>query len=155
MHWKENQWMPALRTGSWWPTPASCPLSPTWSQYGEVLTEKYIVRAVQVMQNKAARCVTKESWFTSTRSLLRQCNWLSIEQLIVFHTALQVWRVRSNKCPAYIDSKFQLSRTRSSDQDNCTSSTDLSCKQVLNGKSCRSVEPDPYWDKTEHISGEF
>ena len=29
-------------------------------------TEKYIVRAVQVMQNKAARCVTKQSWFTPT-----------------------------------------------------------------------------------------
>ena len=81
-------------------------------------TEKYVVRAVQVMQNKAARCVTKQSWFTPTRTLLNQCNWLSIEQLIVFHTALQVWRVRSKRCPVYMDSRFQLSRTRSSAQGN-------------------------------------
>ena len=81
-------------------------------------TEKYIVKVVQVMQNKAARCVTKQSWFTPTRTLLNQCNWLSIEQLIVFHTALQVWRIRSNKCPVYMDSKFQLSRTRSSANGN-------------------------------------
>ena len=81
-------------------------------------TERYIVKMVQVMQNKAARCVTKQSWFTPTRTLLKQCNWLSIEQLIVFHTALQVWSIRSNRCPAYIDSRFQLSRTRSSAQGN-------------------------------------
>ena len=62
-------------------------------------TEDYIVRAVQVMQNKAARCVTKQSWFTPTKRLLLQCNWLSIKQLIFFHTALQVWRVKASKCP--------------------------------------------------------
>ena len=42
-------------------------------------TEGYVLRAVQVMQNKAARAVTKLSWFTPTRTLLLQCNWLSIK----------------------------------------------------------------------------
>ena len=81
-------------------------------------TEDYIVRAVQVMQNKAARCVTKQSWFTPTKRLLLQCNWLSIKQLIFFHTALQVWRVHTSKCPVYIETKLHLSRTRSSAQGN-------------------------------------
>ena len=81
-------------------------------------TEDYIVRAVQVMQNKAARCVTKQSWFTPTKRLLLQCNWLSIKQLIFFHTALQVWRVKASKCPVYIESKLQLCKTRSSAQGN-------------------------------------
>ena len=81
-------------------------------------TEKFIVRAVQVMQNKAARCVTKQSWFTPTRTLLLQCNWLSIEQLIVFHTALQVWSIKTNKCPHYLHSKLQPGRTRSAAQGN-------------------------------------
>ena len=81
-------------------------------------TEKYIVRAVQVVQNKAARCVTKQSWFTPTRTLLLQCNWLSIEQLIVFHTALQMWRIWTNKCPHYLHSKLQVSRTRSAAHGN-------------------------------------
>ena len=81
-------------------------------------TEDYIVKAVQVMQNKAARCVTKQGWFTPTKRLLLQCNWLSIHQLIFFHTALQVWRVSNTKCPVYIDTKLQLSKTRSSAQGN-------------------------------------
>ena len=77
-------------------------------------TEDYIVKAVQVMQNKAARCVTKQSWFTPTKKLLQQCNWLSIKQLVFFHTALQVWRVNNDKCPVYIATKLELSMTRSS-----------------------------------------
>ena len=79
-------------------------------------TENYIIKAVQVMQNKAARCITKLGWFTPTRSLLLQCNWLSIKQLTFFHTALQVWKVKQYKCPVYINSKYQPSNTRSSTQ---------------------------------------
>ena len=81
-------------------------------------TEEYIIKAVQVMQNKAARSVTKLSWYTPTRILLQQCNWLSVRQLIFFHTALLVWRVKNTKHPVYINSKFQPSRTRTADQGN-------------------------------------
>ena len=70
------------------------------------------------MQNKAARCVTKQSWFTPTKLLLLQCNWLSIKQLVFFHTALQVWRVKANKCPVYIDTNLKPTNTRSAAQGN-------------------------------------
>ena len=70
-------------------------------------TEKYVIKAVQVMQNRAARCITKLGWLTPTRVLLEQCNWLSIKQLIFYHTALQVWKVRSSKVPAYMYSKLK------------------------------------------------
>ena len=50
--------------------------------------EGYLVRAMQVLQNRAARQVTKLNWFTPTRKLLNQCNWLSISQLIFYHSAL-------------------------------------------------------------------
>ena len=77
-------------------------------------TKTYIIKAVQVIQNKAAKCITKLGWFTPTCSLMLQCNWPSIKQLIFFHTALQVWKVQQFKCPVYISSKYQLSNTRSS-----------------------------------------
>ena len=48
--------------------------------------------------------------------LLLQCNWLSIKQLIFLHTALQIWRVQKTKSPVYIDTKLQLSKTRSAAQ---------------------------------------
>ena len=79
-------------------------------------TEDYIIKAVQVMQNKAARTVTKLTWYTPTRTLLQQCNWLSVKQLVFFHTVLQVWRVIRTKNPVYINSKLQPSVTRSADQ---------------------------------------
>jgi hypothetical protein len=80
----------------------------------------WLIEAIQIMQNKAARCVTKQSWFTSTKRLLLQCNWLSmsIKQLIFFHTALQVWRVNTSRCPVHIYTKLQMSKTRSSAQGN-------------------------------------
>ena len=71
-------------------------------------TEKYVIRAVQVMQNKAARCITKLGWFTPTSTLLLQCNWLSINQIIFLHTILQVWKVRTLQTPAYLHHKFVL-----------------------------------------------
>ena len=69
-------------------------------------TEEYIIQAAQVIQNRAARTVTKLSWFTSQRILLQQTNWLSIRQLIHYHTVLQVWRTRSQSKPKYMDMKF-------------------------------------------------
>ena len=53
-------------------------------------TEEYIIKAAQVIQNRVARIVTKLSWFTPQRNLLKQTNWLSIRQLIHYHTLIQV-----------------------------------------------------------------
>ena len=64
--------------------------------------EAYLVRALQVLQNRAARQVTKLSWFTPSRKLLKQCNWLSIKQLIFYHSALTVFRTTRTKTPLYL-----------------------------------------------------
>ena len=76
-------------------------------------TEKYLIQALQVIQNKAARCVTKLSWFTPTRILLRQCNWLSVSQLIFYHTAIQMWKTRKHEVPVSLHNRFKLINTRS------------------------------------------
>ena len=57
--------------------------------------------------------MTKLSWFTPIRSLLKQCNWLSIQQLIFFHTALQMWKVRTDNAPGILKNRFELTNTRS------------------------------------------
>ena len=64
--------------------------------------EAYLVKALQVLQSRAARQVTKLSWFTPSRKLLRQCNWLSIRQLIFYHSALTVFRTTRTKTPLYL-----------------------------------------------------
>ena len=65
-------------------------------------TEEYILNAAQVIQNRAARTVTKLSWFTPQRIILKQTNWLSIQQLVYYHTILQVWRTRVHGKPEYL-----------------------------------------------------
>ena len=66
-------------------------------------TEAYIISAAQVIQNRAARIVTKRGWFTSQKNLLRETNWLSIRQMIFYHTILQIWRVRKTRRPEYLN----------------------------------------------------
>ena len=50
--------------------------------------EKLLIRALQIVQNKAARVVTRLGIFTPVKTLLRQCGWLSVHQLVYFHTVV-------------------------------------------------------------------
>ena len=76
-------------------------LIPLWGN-----SENYLLKALQVVQNKAARCVTKLSWYTSTRQLLKQCGWMSIKQLIFYHTVLTISRILKSGKPVYLRSKL-------------------------------------------------
>ena len=46
--------------------------------------ELYLIKMLQVMQNRAARIITNQGWYTPTRILLNQCNWLSVKQWGLF-----------------------------------------------------------------------
>ena len=52
-------------------------LIPLW-----VGCEDYLVRVLQVIQNKAARSITKLSIFTPTKTLLKTCQWMSVQQMM-------------------------------------------------------------------------
>ena len=65
-------------------------LIPLWSGY-----EKYLKNALQIVQNKAARIVTKSDSYTSTQKMLDQFGWLSIDQLGPYHI---VWSCNSKSC---------------------------------------------------------
>ena len=64
--------------------------------------EGYLLKSLQVLQNRAARQVTKLSWYTPIRRLLKQCNWLSINQLVFYHSALTVHRTLKSGLPEYL-----------------------------------------------------
>ena len=40
--------------------------------------EKYLLKALQTTQNRAARAVTRLSWDTPVNIILNQCGWLSV-----------------------------------------------------------------------------
>ena len=70
------------------------------------LCAKYLLKSLQVIQNRTARTVTRLGWETPTEELLRQCGWLSVYQLSVYHSVLLVYKVVQNKSPQYLYSMF-------------------------------------------------
>jgi hypothetical protein len=68
--------------------------------------EDYLVNALQVCQNKAARLVTKLDRFTSTKVLMQQCGWLSVKQLMIYHSLVLLHKVFRNQKPVYLYQKI-------------------------------------------------
>ena len=64
--------------------------------------ESYELSALQVMQNKAARIVCLLSSRVSRQEMFRNLNWLSVKQLIFYHTALTTYRIRNSGQPEYL-----------------------------------------------------
>ena len=66
-------------------------------------------RSLQVIQNKVARVVTRLDWSTPTKVLLSQLGWLSINQLVFYHSVLIIYKVKKERSPKYIHSMFNQS----------------------------------------------
>ena len=64
------------------------------------------MKGLQVTQNRAARIVTRMSWFTPTRVLLNKCRWLSVKQLVVYHRAVTVHKIIKTRTPMYLYQKM-------------------------------------------------
>ena len=79
-----------------------------------------MTKSLQVTQNQVARVVTRLDWSTSTSVLLKQCGWLSVNQLMFYHSVLLVYKVQAAKSPKYLyemhnTTNYQY-RTRHSEQ---------------------------------------
>ena len=76
------------------------------------------MKALQSIQNKVARTVTGKDIFTPTRQLLLECGWLSVRQLLVFHSLVQVHKTVQQPTPSYlfnrVSSQLRLLQTGSS-----------------------------------------
>ena len=66
----------------------------------------FLIKLLQIIQNKAARAVTKLSWFTSTEELLNQCGWLRVNQLIMYHSLVMVYKMIKSKMPMSMHDKM-------------------------------------------------
>ena len=68
--------------------------------------DEYLVDALQVCQNKAARMVTKLDRFTPIKVLLTQCGWLSVKQLMLYHSLMLLHKVLQSKKPEFLYKKI-------------------------------------------------
>ena len=64
--------------------------------------EEYLVRSLQIVQNKAARLVCRKGIYTPISTLLGECNWLSVSQLIVYHSLVLLYKVQKCHEPKYL-----------------------------------------------------
>ena len=111
--------------------------------------EKYLIRSLQVSQNKAARFVTKLGIYTPVQALLSQCAWLSVHQLVFFHTAVLVFKTIKNHHPFFLQTMVVTSygyRTRASEAGLLRQTAGYKPSHGLNLKSYRwrSIS---YWNQ--------
>ena len=72
-------------------------------------TSNYLLDMLQVLQNRAARLVTRRSIFTSQHQLLLECGWLNVRQMVAFHDAVQIFKTLKEEKPVSLYRR--LSRT--------------------------------------------
>ena len=74
-----------------------------------------MLNMLQVLQNRAARIVTRKSIYTSQKELLTQCGWLNVRQLVTLHDMVLVYKALREKKPVALYKSFSKSfsyRTR-------------------------------------------
>ena len=78
-------------------------------------TKDYLLKMLQVLQNKAARFVTKCDIYTIQKKLLLQCGWLSVKQLVEYHSLVLVFKTKVEQKPVFLHQTLSRSfnyRTR-------------------------------------------
>ena len=97
-----------------------------------------LMKPLQKAQNKAARAVTKLDWNTPVRTLLHQCGWLSVGQLVFFHSVVQIYKTIVTTYPKYIYSKLSTQfpyNTRLAESDSVRMGPEFKSKLELTEKS--------------------
>ena len=62
----------------------------------------FLIKSPQIVQNKAARIVTRLYVYTPTTTLLKQCGWMSVSQLAFYHTVVLLYKVKHSQQPRYL-----------------------------------------------------
>ena len=62
-------------------------------------TSNYLLDMLQVLQNRAARLVTRRNIYTSEHQLLLECGWLNVRQMVAFHDAVQIFKILKEEKP--------------------------------------------------------
>ena len=101
-------------------------------------TEDYLLDALQVVQNKAARCVAKKDRYTPIKTLLNQCGWLNVRQLVYYHSVILIHKVLQSGYPKYIHSRLATQypyNTRLAQSDSVRMGPDFKSKLEVTEKS--------------------
>ena len=70
--------------------------------------DKGEIQATQVLQNKAAQIVMRAPPRAHRDHLYDSLGWLTVNQLVVYHTCITVYRIRQAKEPEYLAEQLQF-----------------------------------------------
>ena len=76
-------------------------LMPLWAG-----CEEYLINCLQIAKNKAARCISKHNSYTPTKVILKACGWMSVRQLMVYHSLVLLHKTLASKSPVYLYQKL-------------------------------------------------
>ena len=110
-------------------------------------TEEYLLDALQIVQNKAARFVTRRGIYTPVRDLLRQCGWLNVRQLVFYHSVILLHKTLLTSSPKYIFNKLSSEfpyNTRLAQSESVRMGPDFKSKLDLTEKSFMNRATDSY-----------
>ena len=69
--------------------------------------DKGDLQALQVLQNKAAQVVTLSPPRAHRDTMYDRVGWLTVQQLVVYHTVLAIYRIRKAGEPEYLARQLQ------------------------------------------------
>ena len=101
-------------------------------------TEEFLLNSLQIVQNKAARCVTRRGKYTQVRELLGQCGWLTVRQLVFYHSVILIFKTIKTTFPKYIFDKLATEfpyNTRLAQSDSVRMGSKFKSKLELTEKS--------------------
>ena len=101
-------------------------LMPLW-----IGCEDYLVNSLQVCQNKVARLVTKLDRYTPTTVLLKQCGWMPVRQLMVYHSLVLLHRTLQTKTPTYLYRKIMSGNTQPNTRQAAATTAALEVAGIL------------------------
>ena len=104
-------------------------LMPVWAG-----CEDYLTKALQVIQNKVARSVTKRNIFTPTKTLMKECGWLTVKQLMVYHSLVQIQKTIQSQTPEYLYTRVSTQLSLLEAHDTRRSSYYYETRQHASGR---------------------
>ena len=104
-------------------------------------TENFLLDSLQIIQNKAARSVTRRGRYTPIVELLSHCGWLSVRQLVIYHSVILIYKTIQTTYPKYIFNKLSSEfpyNTRLAQSESVRMGPEFQTKLELTEKSFMS-----------------
>ena len=105
------------------------------------------IKQLQKLRNRAARIVTNSSYDASSKKLLEELGWNTIDELITIESEIMVYKSLNGLAPQYLFDFFTRNSTLSS---HCFGNTEtdfrLPLKRTSNGQKCFSYRGAKLWN---------